>query len=67
MNKKANYRVMPEHGFGKTDSFAREPLEARAQGQRLAFDLLRVGFAPRMSRSRELAIIAPGCSSMALS
>jgi hypothetical protein len=48
---------MHEHGFRETNCFTRETLEPRPSCKRLAFDLLRVGFADGVSRGGERAVV----------
>jgi hypothetical protein len=59
INKQANDDVVQLDRFRKAERFPREPLNAGAQRQMLAFNLLRVPFARDMSFGRQLPGIRP--------
>ena len=46
-------------GFGEAERFAREPLDTRAQRQRLAFNLLRIAFARDRSVRSQMPCVRP--------
>jgi len=50
---------MHEHRFRETDCFAREPLEASAQGELFALDLLRLHFADGVGGGGEVTVVYP--------
>ena len=62
MHKETTDSVVPEDGRGETKWFARSALDSWAPRERLAVNLLRVEFAPGVSRRRQGTVVASGRS-----